>query len=64
MREIRRDIGLFLLPALAYNLYFIFLMEHADTGYLIYLDILLGVCFAFYLTFRVRRVIKCQKKKE
>lgn len=64
MREIRRDIGLFLLPALAYNLYFIFLMEHADTGYLIYLDILLGVCFAFYLTFRVRRVIKYRKKKE
>lgn len=64
MREIRRETGLFLLPALAYNLYFLFLMEDADIGYLVYLDVLLGVCFIFYLAVRIRRTIKRQKRKE
>lgn len=34
---------------LAFNLYFIFLLFNIDIEFLIYLDILLGVCIAFFL---------------
>ena len=34
---------------LAFNLYFIFLLSNIDIEFLIYLDILLGVCIAFFL---------------
>ena len=64
MRKLRKEILLFIFPAAAYNLYFVFLMENADTWNLIYLDLLLGVCFVCYLTGRMYQIRQQERKKE
>ena len=49
---------------ISYNLYFVFLLPHADNGYLYYLDFLLAVCMLCYGAADYLKFRKFQKQKE
>lgn len=63
MKKMKRDIVLFFLPCLAYHLYFVLLLESVSVWDLMYLDVLLLVCFGIYLRIRIYRFRERERKK-